>query len=127
MGSSALSTVRRCLGCSRSCPGRTPRRLLTSFLRKHNFHVEAYPSAEEAGKPRRGFDLLVTDVHLPGQDGVELAARWAEVDPSLSVLFMSGYPFAASQVPLEASRWLFLAKPFKLPDLVESLSQLGVR
>ena len=37
------------------------------------------------------FDLLLTDVVLPGLDGRELAARLTQRRPGLKVLFMTGY------------------------------------
>jgi two-component system, cell cycle sensor histidine kinase and response regulator CckA len=37
------------------------------------------------------YDLLLTDVVLPGIDGYELARRAAATRPSLKILYMSGY------------------------------------
>lgn len=39
------------------------------------------------------FDVLVTDVSLPGISGMDLARHWLESDPSRHVLLFSGYEF----------------------------------
>lgn len=38
------------------------------------------------------FEVLVTDVQMPGLDGITLAQRLAAVRPGVRVLLMSGYP-----------------------------------
>ena len=39
------------------------------------------------------FDVLVTDISLPGMSGVDLARRWLAHDPRRHVLLLSGYAF----------------------------------
>lgn len=69
--------------------------------------------------------VLVTDVVMPGMSGVDLArAMWAE-QPDLPVIFVSGY--TADRLPraeLEGRRWLFLAKPFRVGELVAAVARL---
>jgi len=51
--------------------------------------------AREANKALRafqesGFDLLLTDFNMPGKNGVELAVKCREINPTLPVMFLSG-------------------------------------
>lgn len=65
-----------------------------------------------AGEAQR-IDLLVTDLVLPRMNGVELAARIAERDPSTGTILISGYTEAGAMVPsASAGRTAFLRKPF---------------
>lgn len=47
----------------------------------------------------QGFDLLITDLDMPGLNGVELASRAAAAAPQLRILLMSG--FSAGTDPAE--------------------------
>lgn len=62
------------------------------------------------------FDLLLSDIVLPGMNGVDLAARIKELQPSIGVLFMSGYP---REHRVEPDR--LLAKPFSNDELLAKL------
>jgi len=59
------------------------------------------------------FDLLVTDVVLPGTDGCTLARELRRRDPSLRVLYTSGHP--VDVVP-------FLQKPFTAAELTYAVT-----
>jgi CheY-like chemotaxis protein len=67
-------------------------------------------------------DVLLTDVVMPGVGGVELAARISAIDPTIRVVYMSGYP----QSHLKAMRGLagghaFVDKPFGLDVLLAAV------
>ncbi len=64
-------------------------------------------------------DLVLSDLHMPGMHGHELAARLAVERPRLKVLFMSGSSGEASDAGgVDAVRPPFIAKPFSIEDLV---------
>jgi two-component system, cell cycle sensor histidine kinase and response regulator CckA len=64
------------------------------------------------------FQLLITDVVMPGMSGSELAERVQDRAPAIRVLFMSGYTDDAMlRHGLELGRFPFIQKPFSLYDL----------
>ena len=72
-----------------------------------------------------GIDLLLTDVAMPGMDGLELGRRVAELHPALPVLYMSGHPadeITRGGLPLNGHD--FIAKPFAPTTLVETVRAL---
>jgi PAS domain S-box-containing protein len=71
---------------------------------------------------REVFDLLLTDIRMPGRDGLELLALAKEVDPHLSVVMVTGYGTmddALRAIRLGAQG--FLLKPFEPDELVETV------
>jgi hypothetical protein len=53
--------------------------------------ADADEALSVAGEHRGAIDLLLTDVVMPKRSGKELASEFARVNPSVKVLFMSGY------------------------------------
>jgi CheY-like chemotaxis protein len=65
-----------------------------------------------------GFDLLVTDVQMPGLDGISLTREAVGMAPQLRVVLMSGFAgefTKASDIPAAALR--MVTKPFTLEEL----------
>jgi len=67
-------------------------------------------------------DVLLTDVVMPGMNGLELARRVAEKFPDIEVMYMSGHaPTEAMRKELAQSSHRFIPKPFELSNLLSAL------
>jgi signal transduction histidine kinase len=69
------------------------------------------------------FDLVITDVVMPGMTGFELAERIAKARPDAKVMLMSGHLNDRSLSDAE-HRFAFLAKPFTPNDLEHRVREL---
>jgi len=93
------------------------RKLAQAFLESNGFRVLSAPSGEAAleiaARHSGLFDLLLTDVVMPGMNGRVLAEQLSMRQPGLKVLFMSGYTdsFIAGHGVLQKGTNL-LHKPF---------------
>ncbi|MDP3414829.1 ATP-binding protein [Falsiroseomonas sp.] len=100
-------------------------RLAERAIRRAGFEVMSAGCAEEALEMlERGAPTplaLVSDVVMPGMDGLELVARLRTSWPDLPVLLVSGYAEAALGRDLTAERIRLLAKPYSLGALVAEL------
>jgi CheY-like chemotaxis protein len=83
--------------------------------------VDAVASAEHALERLAGnqYDLLFTDVGLPGMTGTELAQRAKALHRELRVIFATGYGEAIGG--MVAFPHLVLSKPYKLSELERAL------
>lgn len=73
------------------------------------------------------FDLLVTDIQMPGIGGAELSKRVGKMYPDIPILFISGQPDEEFQETLIRSTDGFLEKPFTGSELNNTVSALLIR
>ena len=68
-------------------------------------------------------DLVVTDVVMPEMDGPTLFKQLRKTNPSLKVIFVSGYPNEAFRETLGSEDVAFLPKPFSLEQLAAKVKE----
>lgn len=103
---------------------------LKEEMTRHGFELRAAPGAA-AGLDlirREGADIVVTDINMPGTNGMQLIAQIRSELPSLPIVAMSGsYDEAGrllSEAALEVGATCAIAKPFRASDLVNLISTL---
>jgi two-component system, cell cycle sensor histidine kinase and response regulator CckA len=95
------------------------RELVTTILDGAGHTVHAAATADQALAYVDGglvFDVLLTDVGLPSQSGVELAAEVTRRLPDVAVVYMSGY--ADKPMPRDA---MLVTKPFAAAELLATI------
>ncbi len=105
------------------------RALVRKILRRQGYQVIEASNGEEAlrllAEESTKVDLLLTDVMMPGMNGVELSQKALAQDGSLKVLFVSGY---TDESVLEAGQFpagtAFLQKPFTLGSLLGKVREV---
>lgn len=95
-------------------------RLAARALERAGWRVLAAESAEAAlaelaARPSEAPALLVTDLSLPGLDGLALLASLRERQPGLPAIVTSGYADPAPDLP---PRTAFLPKPYPMAGLL---------
>src|SRR5579863_2141964 len=73
------------------------RKFLAAALIKAGHSVTDFGDGGEAWDcvQRGPFDLLLTDIVMPGMDGIELAKRAVELNATLKVMFITGFAAVA--------------------------------
>ena len=103
-------------------------RAVREFLRRaltHNWHEVALAEdgIEALGLLGKGeFDLLLTDIVMPGMDGIALALKVARDKPDMKILLMSGYAAERQRAHnLDELIHRIIAKPFTLQSLCQAV------
>ncbi len=102
------------------------RRVTTEFLKRIGYTVLAAGDAKEAmeAAEKHGgrIDLLLTDLVMPGMNGRELAERLVSAQPTLKVLYTSGYSGTILRdEDQEAIERSFLEKPYTWQNLARKV------
>ena len=83
--------------------------------------ADADQADEIVAREDRQFDLVLSDVVLPGRSGVQLVDRLLDTKPELRVLLTSGHMDRRSQWPVIRERGFpFLQKPYSLIALLQA-------
>ena len=104
------------------------RRLLKRTLERHGFHtvvVDSAAKAREAWAARRGeFALVVSDVVMPGENGLLLCQALREDNPELPILIITGFAPAEIVGDTGTIDYPVLPKPFTTAQLVAAIQAL---
>ncbi len=104
------------------------RLVVARVLKSKGFNVTECANAEQALEElskRSDFDLLLTDMIMPGIDGETLIKKAKGAYPKLKALLMSGYSEdLARHASSETKDLSFISKPFELNQLLEKVKEV---
>lgn len=105
-------------------------RIMVPALRAAGFDATGLASALElyrvwAGLP---FDLVLLDIGLPDDDGVEIARHLRGLSPSLGIVMYTGHARTADRIRgLRAGVDAYLVKPADMDEVIETLRNVRER
>ena len=91
----------------------------------HRVLAVASAEAAHAALGADGFDVLFTDVSLPGKSGMELAREAVRQHSGLRVIIASGHGTSVVTAGGGVEGAVLLPKPYALPDLKSALERVG--
>lgn len=96
------------------------RKVVTLFLQRSGFTVSGAENTENARSllNKEPFDAVLTDVLMPGEDGIQFLSKVHKSYPEIPVILMTGH--AELQMALDAIKngaFDFIQKPFDLDKL----------
>lgn len=99
---------------------------LDDTLTLANYHSEVVHSSEDAvlALQKRQFDMVVSDVNLPGMDGYGLLSHVVEKFPDLPIMLMTAYGDIAHAVEAMRDGAVdYLLKPFQADELLSVIAK----
>lgn len=100
----------------------TLRRVLTG--ENYDVAIEKSGDAGLASAKTGAFDVVITDLKLPGIDGLELVRQLHAARPRLPILMMTAH--GTTETAIEATQsgaYDYLLKPFEIPELLKLVEQ----
>jgi two-component system response regulator AtoC len=99
---------------------------LQNLLSRQNYEIICAKSGEEAIHYLElgDFSLVLSDIRMPGQDGIELLKKIRANGIETPFVFITGY--ASENAPIDAIKLGardYLLKPFNLDELLESVKK----
>ncbi len=103
------------------------RGFLSRALERAGYEVRACADGDEAleALPQSQWDLLLTDIVMPGADGIEVARQAAVLQPDLRIMFITGFAavaLAAKESAPEGAK--VLSKPIHLREIVAEVERM---
>jgi DNA-binding NtrC family response regulator len=96
------------------------RRVVEFRLRQDGYEVKTATNGQKAWQMlnRERFDLLLSDMKMPGLDGLELLTRALRLDPELKVILITAYATVQQAVEaVKAGAFDYITKPFEQEEL----------
>lgn len=105
------------------------RGFITATLERNGHSVTPCADGLEAMRALEdtSFDLLLTDIVMPGLDGIELSARARAKNPALKVMFITGFAAMVQKdigEKTDGTSTRVISKPFHLGDLPRQIADL---
>ncbi len=97
---------------------------LSSLVRSLGYRAECFTSAEQllGRADLSSFSCVISDVHMPTMDGLELTRRLRERAEGLPVILMTGRSEPGlEERAYESGAMSFVSKPFTFEDLSQNL------
>ncbi|MGK3969276.1 response regulator [Sorangium sp. So ce118] len=95
-------------------------RFVVDIATDHGYHATHVADALSGIKllSSAKFELLITDIRMPGMDGIELIARAKELDPFLAVIAITAFGSVETGMrALRVGAADYLSKPFRSDEL----------
>jgi EAL domain-containing protein (putative c-di-GMP-specific phosphodiesterase class I) len=102
------------------------RRAIGRLLSDHGYEASLAGDGREAMAflERRRFDLIVSDILMPGMDGIELLRKVRDSDPDVPVVLLTGDPeVRTAQSAVNFGAYRYLTKPFRPEEMVEVVAK----
>lgn len=100
---------------------------LCTILEKHGFEVDCAADVSGALKliSSEKYDVLLTDLHMPGAgDGLTVVSAMRHANPLAVTLLLSSFPemsAAANAILMQTDE--IIVKPMNIPDLIDAITQ----
>ncbi len=100
--------------------------MLEALLKRKKYYTDvALDGLQALEKIKAGpenIDLIISDINMPGMNGIELIQAVHNVDPNLVVILLTGFATVSnSMTALKAGAFRIIKKPFELDEMLNAV------
>lgn len=99
---------------------------VTTLLREHGYNVSSFSKGQDAIRQfvLEPVDMVLTDINMPGMDGLELLEKIRFLDRETPVVLMTAYADLDVAVrALQKGAFDFIIKPYRPPYLIHTIEK----
>ncbi len=103
------------------------RKTLTDILKKENYEVDSFSDGTEAFNylGNNYYDVIITDLRLPGINGLEILKKTKEISPKTIVIIITAFATVETAIEsLKLGAYDYLLKPFSPEQLLSILKHI---
>jgi DNA-binding NtrC family response regulator len=100
---------------------------IQQIMGKENFRVVSASDGDEAMEliKQNRFDVIITDLVMPGRDGIDVAKWIKKLHPETKVIMITAYGYSLDKDEArKAGISFFLDKPFQVDEVKRAVSQV---
>jgi CheY-like chemotaxis protein len=101
--------------------------VIHEYMEANGFIVDTTTESTNALRliTANGYDVIVSDIHMPGMDGLELMGLIKNKHPDLPVILITGYSISeARKIAMEKGADAFVAKPFHMKEILDVVTDI---
>ncbi len=100
--------------------------MLQTLLQRKKYHTDiasnGIQALEKIKAAPENIDLIISDINMPGMNGLELIQAIHNVDPNLVVILLTGFATVTnSMTALKAGAFRIIKKPFELDEMLNAV------
>ncbi len=95
--------------------------MISASLQAHGYSVTVAYDGEQGVRQvgSEKFDLVITDIQMPGMDGITALGEMKKLDPGIEVIIATGHGTMSTAIQsLRKGAFDYLHKPFEIKDLL---------
>jgi len=99
---------------------------MATILQTNGYIVQTADSAQSAIEYLKNerFDLVITDINMPGMDGIELMRQIRQIYPDQRIIIITGFPsYKSQEEAFKMGAIHYITKPFVIKQFLELISK----
>jgi CheY-like chemotaxis protein len=101
--------------------------VICEYMEIHGYTVHTTTESQEALRliEATKYDIIISDIHMPEMDGLELMAWIKNKHPGVPVILITGYSVSeARKIAMEKGADAFFAKPVHMKEIIGVVANL---